>query len=179
MIERANKVLPLTIGALCVGGAGFALATAWDAAQFISAVQDSKLASPHPTSTLLIILPALTALALSLAVTAWQLVRDSSKQRELAARCSVWDVLLWTTLCLYALLVNYPVPPQAHHRDKFLLICLALLGVVLWFALHPRSLERSLSTKSYGWAKFVVINMLVFVLAGEVAMRLADPILAM
>ncbi len=87
-------------------------------------------------------------------------------------------MLLWASLCLYVLLVNYPVPPQAHHVDKCLLICLFLLIWVAWLELHPQSLGRTLGGRAYMWATVVGINMLVFILAGELVMRLADPVLA-
>ncbi|MGQ0811849.1 MAG: SGNH/GDSL hydrolase family protein [Nitrospiraceae bacterium] len=117
-------------------------------------------------------------LAASLVVAAWRLKESSSGQRSLAEQWSLLWILLWSLAFGYVLLVNYPIPPQAHHTDKFLIgIVLALIWS-LWLALHPESLGPALGGRMYAWLKIGVINVVVFVLVGEATMQAADPLLA-
>ncbi len=63
MTPKPNPVFPSILATFCLAGVGLALATLWQVAWFIVAVQDSKLANPPRLTTLLVLLPVLTVLA--------------------------------------------------------------------------------------------------------------------
>lgn len=96
----------------------------------------------------------------------------------MASRWSTGFILVWGILFGYAWLVNAPVPPQAHHTDKFLLVAGLGLAWSVWYLLGPHGMETALSSRLYTWMKIGLVNLIVFVAVGEAALRLADPLLA-
>ncbi len=85
---------------------------------------------------------------------------------------------LWSLVVWYTLLLHYPIPPLAHHMDKFLIGCTVVLLWSLWFTIGPTNLERVLNLRPATWLRLVLVNGLVFVGTGEVVCRLADPVFA-
>jgi len=164
---------------LCAGWSVGALLTAIDIGRYLFLIlPSSKLANPPQTGSLIFALLLLGVLAVSLAVAARRTWSPATVQHETASRWSVAWIMLWSLLVGFTELVNYPVPYQAHHIDKFLLTSLVGLLWMGWFLAHPESLGYVLQTQGYGWVKTGLINVLVFVAVGEVAMRVADPVLA-
>lgn len=170
----ASRVLAL----LCAAGGACALAAAGDIAWYLQTLRDAKQAIPPRTGNLMLALPVLALLAASLAGSAWRVARSGSPQQAAASRWSPWFVMLWAAVIGYVLLLNYPVPPHVHHVDKFLIGAVVVLVWSAWFLLRPARLADLLETRGYRWAKVALVNALVFVVVGEAALRLADPVLA-
>lgn len=183
--RRSNESLPqaspLVVGIvvlLCAGCSAWAFLTTGDLTRYLMALSSSKLVNPPPARSLVSILVLVGLLGLCFAVVSYRTWRLTSSQQEIVSHWSPGFVLLWALLFWFLLLVNYPIPFQAHHRDKFLLVGVTGLVWALWFVLRPLSLDRWLSSRLYGWLKIGLVNLLVFATVGEVAMRLADPLLA-
>lgn len=164
---------------LCAGWSVGALIIAIDVGRYLFLVlPSSKLANPPPTGSLIFALLLLGVLAFSLAVAARQTWSPATVQHETASRWSVAWIMLWSLVVGLTELVNYPVPYQAHHADKFLILNVGGLLWALWFLLGPVSLECALSSRPYRWIKIGLVNVVVFVVVGEAVMRVADPVLA-
>lgn len=163
---------------LCAAGGVFALAAAGDIVWYLQTLRDAKQAVPPRTGNLVFVLPVLVLLAASLAGSAWRLVRPTSPQGAAASRWSPWFVALWAAVIGYALLLNYPLPPHVHHVDKFLIGALAVLVWSAWFFLKPARLADLLETPGYRWITVALVNVLIFIVAGEAVLRFADPVLA-
>jgi lysophospholipase L1-like esterase len=177
---KSSKIqrIPLFVTAVCLCGIIFSLVTAIDLALFVHALQTSKLANPPKTDSLIFLLLILCLLAIVLSIAAWRIQQRQALQRMIATQWSFWIVLLWTFILSFTLLVNYPVPAQAHHTDKFFI---ASLIVLLWsagFTFWPIGLMNTLRSKLFLWLKIVLVNIVFFVVVGEIVFRLADPMLA-
>ena len=168
----------VAVAGLCVAGAVLALLMLAEIGWFLFSLKASPLAEPPRTGNLLLALPVLVGLALSLAVVARRTIRPGSLHHAAASRWSVGFILVWGGLFGYAWLVNDPVPPQAHHTGKFLLLAGLGLAWGLWYLLAPHRTEAALNSRPYRLIKVLLVNLLVFVAVGEAALRLADPILA-
>ena len=127
---------------------------------------------------LIVTLVVLGGLMLALAVTVWKVRIPASPQQELISGWSKGAVVLWTLALGYVLLVNYPVPATAHHTDKFLLAGMVTLVWALCVAIRPDLLRFWLDSRPYAWLKIGMVNVVIFLLIGELALRLADPLLA-
>jgi lysophospholipase L1-like esterase len=163
---------------LCAAAAVLALLAAGQIVRYLMVLSSSKLANPPRIDMIVVILVVLVALAVMLAVVARMAASRSSRQYELVSDWSLGTTILWTLVLGYVLLVNYPVPATAHHADKFLFGTLIVLVWAAALAITPDLLKARLKSQPYAWLKVLVINGLVFVLAGEAALRLADPVLA-
>jgi len=164
---------------LCAGWSVGAVLTAIDIWRFLFLIlPSSKLANPPQTSSLIFALLLLGVLAVSLAVAARRTWSPTTVQHETASRWSVAWIMPWALMVGLTELINYPVPYQAHHADKFLILNLGGLLWTLWFLLSPVSLECALSSRPYGWIKIGLVNVAVFVVVGETVVRVADPLLA-
>lgn len=108
---------------------------------------------------------------------AWRIFRSSPQQRIAGGWSSV-SVVLWWMIGLLGLLVYYPLPYFNHHTDKFFLFLLTILAWAGWFRLHPSSLERVQNSQVVQWARLIASNGVLFLILAELAMRLADPLLA-
>jgi hypothetical protein len=107
-----------------------------------------------------------------------QFLRGKSRQRAVADRWSPAAIVLWWLPVLLGLLVFYPLPYFNHHIDKFILSLAVVVAWDLWGLTHPISLDRFLHTRAFAWIRTICINGLIVLIAGEAAMRLADPVLA-
>lgn len=164
---------------LCAVWSVGALLTAIDIGRYLFLIlPSSKLANPPPTGSLIFTLFLLGVLAFLLALATRRTWNPATVQHETASHWSVAWIVLWSLVAGLTELVNYPVPYQAHHADKFVAFNLAGLLWTLWFLLSPGSLECALSSRSYGWIRIGLVNVVVFVVAGEVLARVADPVLA-
>ena len=162
----------------CLLAAGLALYTAIDSVRYIPALLSTKLAYPPHLGRLIAPLIVCVLLIPFAGLSAWQLRRQSAAQLETLRDWSAGAVLLWGGLYLYLFLLNYPIPPQAHHLDKFvILVSLALLWSMA-FLLLPHRLRQMLASRLYRFIKILAVNLVLFVLAGEIILRIADPLLA-
>ena len=169
---------PRALAWACAAGGVFALAVGVDIGWYLLALRDAKQAIPPRTFNLIVALPMLVLLPVSLFGSAWCAVRRDSPQWTVASRWSPGLIALWSAVIGYLLLLNYPVPPQVHHVDKFVIGSLTVLLWSVWFLLKPAHLADLLGTRVYQWGRVVFINALVFLVAGEAVLRLADPVLA-
>ncbi len=97
---------------------------------------------------------------------------------RLVSEWSPWAVVIWFLLSFYLALVYYPLPSHPHHLDKLLFILSGLLAWTLWMVVHPAGLAGVLNGRVYGWVRLGLINLFIFLMIGETAVRLADPLLA-
>ena len=104
--------------------------------------------------------------------------RPDSPQRELLARSNPFAHLLWGLCGAYVLLVYYPLPPHGHHTEKALLASGFLLVWSLLAIVRPRTLNAPKASPLVVTLKVVLVNVLVFIVVGELILRLADPLLA-
>lgn len=170
----AAAVLPW----LCAVGALWSWYAAGDMAFYLRSLSASKLAKPPQPGLLIGILVLLLLWGLGLAAAAWRVRQPQAPSRMVAADWSSGWAVLWAASLGVFLLVNYPIPAQAHHLDKFLL---GLLGGIVWtgwWLVRPQTLARATDHRLVRWLGIGLVNGLVFVLVGEVAVRLADPLLA-
>lgn len=177
-MRKGDSLAARVIVWLCLGGAIWPFLVAGDIARYLLDLFSSKLANPVRISTLYLALVALGALAVSFAVALKRVRTASSIHQEMVSRWSVPLIILWTLAFGFLLLVNYPVPYQAHHADKFILSVLVGFIWVLWFTLHPVSLDQALHSRLYARIKIGLINVAIFAVVGEATMRVADPVLA-
>ncbi len=166
------------LGWLCLAGSVGAWATSGHLASYLWTLSASKLANP-PKPGLLIVNFVLASLAgLLLALASWRVWKSHAPQRTIVACWSPWWIGLWSLVIGGFLLINYPVPAQAHHLDKFLVGLLVVIAWSGWFLASPQSLARSLGCRPARWLDLALVNLLVFALVGEATVRLADPLLA-
>src|SRR2546428_6640514 len=187
--EDARAAMPLgsrirvqaaaaALGLSCLIGAIAALATAVDVGGFILKIRPpSKISDPLQIPKLFVIMCALCAVAALLGVMTRQAWRTASAQRNLLGQWSPGMVLIWAVLCGFLLLVYYPLPSHKHHLDKLLLLIGAVLVWSMWFLAFPQSFAGMLNSRVYAWLKVGLINLLIFVIVAEVALRLTDPLL--
>jgi lysophospholipase L1-like esterase len=87
-------------------------------------------------------------------------------------------VCVWTSLSFYFLLLYYPLPYHSHHIDKFLFLVMVILVWGIMFSVRPRDLSAFLDGRVYAAIRVGVVNVLIFVLAGEAVCRIVDPVFA-
>jgi lysophospholipase L1-like esterase len=177
VVQRRAVVVNLLEG-ICASGAVLAFWAAIDLGRYLLALSSSKLVNPPHTGALIALLVVLGAVAMALAVVSWQIWHPTSGQQELIAGWSVGGTILWVGMLGYVLLVNYPVPAMAHHTDKFLFGSILVLAWAMCLAIRPDILKRGVDSRLYDWLKLGLVNVVVFALIGETALRLADPVLA-
>jgi hypothetical protein len=168
----------LVLTSVSAAGGVFSFGTAIHIALFFQALPAGKHAIPPRIESLVILLPVLFMLAVALFGVAWRTVQPTSPQWAVASRWSSGFILLWALVSGFLLLVNYPLPPQVHHVDKFLLGCVVVLTWSVGFILQPARMDGLLKSRGYYWTRVVLINALVFVVVGEATLRVADPFLA-
>lgn len=172
--QGGEAILPWLCG---IGSVG-AWLTAVDLVFYLWARTSSKLAYPPHPGLLVVILLVAASLGILLALAAWRAWKRDSPHRGTAAGWSPWLMVLWSVGFGGIMLINYPIPAQAHHLDKFLLGLLASLGWSSWFLTRPKGLSRTLDCRLVRWLDVALVNLLVFLLVGEATVRLADPFLA-
>lgn len=173
MLKRSGSVE--TFRTCCLLGAVGTLVTAVDVAWFvITAPPAGPLTDPLQLVKLGLIGGLYGWLAGMLALLAWQAGRPSSVHRGLVSRWSPFAVVLWAGIPAFLLLVYYPLPPHKHHLDKLLLILGLLLGWTTCFAVRPQWLGAMLESRGYAWFRVALINLLVFIAAGEALARGLD-----
>lgn len=113
------------------------------------------------------------------ALVAFLALKPGSPPQRLVAGSTLTTQWLWGLPAAYVLLVYYPLPPHAHHTEKALLASGALLLWSLLALTRPQVLS-SLRKRSRLCAagSTVLVNVLVFILLGELTVRVMDPILA-
>lgn len=109
---------------------------------------------------------------------AWLIFRPGSAQGALVERWSTLAIVLWWVMAVLGLLVYYPLPYFNHHIDRFLLALVVVLLWGAWLLASPASLGRVLASRPFHWLRVVLINAVLFLVLGEVVMRVSDPILA-
>src|SRR5574341_1148681 len=178
-VESApNHRTAMLVGLLCAGGAGLALWGSLDLVHYLRTLQSSKLANAPRLGLLQLTCAILAGAALVLVAASWRTWRHGTPQRREALRMSPAVLLLWALVGGWVLAVNYPIPAQAHHTDKFLLAVLVVTGLSAWFLFHPASLSAWRAGRLSRWMTIGLLNIVVFVAIGEAVLRLADPVLA-
>lgn len=156
-----------------------ALLTACDIAVFVlTARPASRLADPPRTSKLLMVGALTVAVGLTFGMALTRLLRRGSAQQNVVTPWSLGSVVLWAGLTLFLYGIYYPLPYHSHHIDKVLL---GLSVVLIWgmaLAASPRLVTVLTNGKHYAWIKILLINILAFIVIGEVVFRLIDPFLA-
>lgn len=170
----AETILPWLCG---IGSLG-AWLTAGDLVSYLWALASSKLANPPHPGPLVVILLLVASLGLLLALAAWRTWRPDAPHRVTAAGWAPGWMVLWSLSVGWIMLINYPIPAQAHHLDKFLIGLLLGIGWSGWFLAKPQGLARAVECRLAGWLTVALVNLLMFLLVGEVTVRLADPFLA-
>lgn len=163
---------------LCGIGSVGAWLTAGDLVSYLYALIGSKLANPPHPGLLVVILLMASSLGLLLALVSWRVWKRDSPHRVTAAGWSPWLTVLWCVGFGGIMLINYPIPAQAHHLDKFLFGSLVAIAWSGWFLARPQSLARAVGCRPVRWLDVALVNLLVFLLAGEATVRLLDPLLA-
>src|SRR3954452_24405521 len=105
--------------AFCLVAAGLGCYAAIETILYIPALLSTKLAHPPHLGRLIAPLVASMLLTPFAALSAWQLLRRSASHLEMLRDWSLGAVILWGGLYVYLFLLNDPIPPQAHHLDKF------------------------------------------------------------
>lgn len=173
-----NKTRGATALLLCsVIGTLLALTAGFDLMAFLMTHQSGKVSDPLQTGKLWTLLCCYSLLAVLLLATSIRVARASPVQDSVAG-WSPYAVAIWFLVSGYLLQVYYPLPSHPHHLDKLLFILGSLIVWGMWLNFLPMTLERVLHSRGYERIKAALIIMLVFVVVGEIAFRLADPILA-
>jgi lysophospholipase L1-like esterase len=153
--------------------------TAVDIQLFILAAKPAtNLADPPRLQKLVWLEMVLSVTSIVMIMVGLLALKPASIQRQLFAGAQPVAQVLWGVLGAYVLLVYYPLPPHAHHTEKALLASGILL---LWSVLvlfRPGPLRISKASRAFAWIRTVSINVLVFIVIGEVVLRVADPLLA-
>ena len=171
-----NRTLGATALLLCsVIGSLLALAAAIDLMAFLMTHQPGKVSDPLQSGKLWTLLCCFVVLAVLLLATSIRLARASPVQESVAG-WSPYAAVVYFLVSGYLLQVYYPLPSHPHHLDKLLFILGGLIIWGMWLNFWPVTLERVLDSRGYDRIKAALIIILVFVVFGEIAFRLADPI---
>lgn len=163
----------------CIAGAIGSLAAAWDLHQFLSRTSHSAdLANSFQASKLTSLTGIYAALAVLMVLIGVKIAMGSPGHRSATGQWSPLAVTAWSLVIAYLLLVYYPLPSHPHHLDKLLFLLGGVLAWALWLFGHPSGLAGALSTRFYSRTRVVLINLLLFAVMGEAALRIADPVLA-
>jgi GDSL-like Lipase/Acylhydrolase family len=169
----------IAVVAVCVIAAVIASVTAYDVAGFVVMARPAtKLANPPKVSKLIVLLAMLVGAGSAFLAAAWQTWKPNSIHRQVASSWSLTFTVFWMLLGLYVFFIYYPLPYHSHHIDKLLLYGALVLAWALLFAFCPDKLAVWLSGRVYEWIKVGLVNVLVFVVLGEVTLRVIDPFLA-
>jgi hypothetical protein len=159
---------------MCAVVAAGLILTAADLGVFLAGISYaptlSKFLQPRKLSLLL---GLYLAAALLLGLAGWRVGRTLSAHRQVVVGWSPLAVFLWFLSCELVQLVYYPLPSHPHHLDKLLWVIGGVLIWSLWFNIRPRELARALNSRPYQWLNIALINLLLFILLGETAFRLA------
>ena len=165
--------------ALVAFAIAYCLITAIDLHLFVShAKPATNIASPPRVQKFVWMEIMLIAAALLMGKTAVSAAGGDSPKRELLSKPRPIAHLFWALCDTYILLVYYPLPPEGHHTDKGLLTSGLLLFWSLVAVLRPSALTAVKSSRVVATVKVFLINVLIFIVLGEVTLRLADPFLA-
>src|SRR5579884_3897668 len=156
-----------------------ALFTACDIGMFVLAARPaSQLADPPRISKLLVVLALSVLIGVVFSIAARRLMRGASAYLERVVGWSPGWIIFWTSLAFLFWGIYYPLPYHSHHIDKVLLGMSTGLMWGIGFLVSPRHLATLTNGRGYSAAKVVVVNILIFVMVGEVVVRLVDPYLA-
>lgn len=167
------------VAVVAAGGSVLALAGAVETMLYVlGAKAVTQLAHPPKVGKMAALGGMLLMTGAFLAAVSWRVSGEGSLHRTVASRWAPSSVALLSVIAAYFYLCYYPVPPHAHHIDK-LLLCAGL--VLVWssaFLLRPMTMDALAGRRLWEWTRLVLINIVVFILAGELVLRLADPLLA-
>jgi lysophospholipase L1-like esterase len=177
--EETSGVALLSGSALLTLAVSYCLITAIHLHLFVSQAKPAThLASPPRVQKFVWMEIMLIVTALLMAKVGLSAVRPYSPQRELFSRSNPAAHLVWGLCGAYVLLVYYPLPPDGHHTDKALLTSGLLLLWSLVAMIRPTILSGLKSSRMVATVKVVFVNFLIFIVLGEVTLRLADSFLA-
>lgn len=177
--KSVSQVTAFSVAMACAVGAVAAWVAMYDITVFVLSIRPaSKLADAPRISKLIVGAILLTLVGLFLGLSARRAWQPYGIQRHVALRCSPFLVCVWTSLSFYFLLLYYPLPYHSHHIDKFLFMVAVILVWGIMFSVRPGDLSAFLDGRLYAVIRVGVVNVLIFVLAGEAVCRIGDPIFA-
>ena len=176
--DRKSGVAVWSGIALAVLAASYCAFTAIHIHSFVSLAKPAtSIQSPPRLQKFIWMEIMLTVTALLMVKTAVSAARGTSPQRKLFSGSNPVAHFLWALCGGYILLVYYPLPPEGHHTDKALLTSGLLLLWSIVALIRPAALSALKSSRIVATVKVVLINVLIFIILGEVTLRLADPFL--
>ena len=170
-----------TLTVSCLLGAMYVVVSTAQLALFVqNTAPGEHVVYPSTTGPLklLLVMSLFVPLGVLLTVTAWRAARSTSTSSVFPIASSPTSIVVWSLGIAWCFLVNHPIPPVAHHVDKYVMGLAALNVWSLAFIFSPRGLDDFLQSRVFHALRLVLINALIFALAGEVIFRLIDPWLA-
>lgn len=170
---------PVTIAVgACAFGASALLLTACHLIVFaLTASSHTGMAGSWRPEKLVLLAAFYATTALGLCRVGWILCR-TSPQRLLIAGWSPPIILLWTAVLSFLFSIYYPLPYYNHHADKLYLFMGLLFGWSVWLVLFPKNFGTVVESRVLSWIRVGLCNVLLFLVMGEVTLRVADPLLA-
>jgi lysophospholipase L1-like esterase len=169
----------ITIAGLCAVGVTAAGIEMYEIAGYLLlAGPETVIGDPPKTGKLAGLLFIAAGTAGCLSWSAWRTLRPGTSQRDTVRGWSPATSLLWGGLVLYAFLVYYPLPYHSHHIDRALLVGGLVLAWGIALGLYPAGVGALAASGGYRWIRVGGVNLVIFLLVGETAARVADPLLA-
>ena len=163
----------------CAFGAASLLFTAGHLVVFaLTASSHTGMAGSWRPEKLALLATLYATTALGICGAGWRINGRTSPQRLLLEGWSPLTILLWTPVLSFLFSIYYPLPYYNHHADKLYLFLGLLLSWSLWLALFPKSLGTVVGSRVFPWVRVGLCNVLLFLVLGEVTLRVADPLLA-
>jgi len=164
---------------LIAAAALYGAVTAADLLWYASAARPATaLADPPRVQKLFWLGLLLSAAAVAAAWVALLVLKAGTPQQRLVRESSLATQWLWGLPMTYMLLVYYPLPLHAHHTEKALLASIALLTWSLLALMRPHALSSLKRIRLSAAGRILLINALVFIVAGELTLRTMDSTLA-
>jgi hypothetical protein len=138
----------------------------------------TTLADPPRLQKLIWLECLLIVAGVLLAIVGLRAAKAGSAHARLIVRSRISTPLLWGPLTAYVLSVYYPLPPHAHHTEKALLASGAFLLWSLFALWRPQALSSLKQNRFCGAVRILLVNVLVFIIVGELAFRTMDQALA-
>jgi hypothetical protein len=160
----------------CAFGAASLLFTAGHLVVFaLTASSHTGMAGSWRPEKLALLATLYATTALGICGAGWRINGRTSPQRLLLEGWSPLTILLWTPVLSFLFSIYYPLPYYNHHADKLYLFLGLLLSWSLWLALFPKSLGTVVGSRVFPWVRVGLCNVLLFLVLGEVTLRVADP----
>jgi len=165
--------------ALIASGSLYGAVTAADLFWYIAVAKAATtLADPPRVQKLLWLGLLWSAAAVTAVLVVFRALKPGSPQQRLVEGSTLFTQLLWGVPAGYVFLVYYPLPPHAHHTEKALLASGAFLLWSLFALLRPHALSSLKRSRYCGAVRILLVNVLVFIIVGEIALRTMDQALA-